>query len=139
MNKFVIYTVIAILLGTVTMVVPLAMLEPDNPTLSNDDLISEGGSTATETSQRDNMLVEPEEPTFSSGEPEDQAPNDELNEFTLSDSESSDKSPEEPPEPIVETWDESDVASNLSSIGLILIPGFFIALGVFIVLKRYSF
>ena len=139
MNKFMVYTVFAILLGTVTMVVPLALLGPDNPILSNDDVISQVESEGSETPERGDMLTLPEEPSFTVEVPGEEAPNDELDDYTQSDLESSDKSPEVPPEPTVTTWGEGEVISNLSSIGLIVIPGFVVALGVFVILKRRTF
>jgi hypothetical protein len=129
MNKVLVYTVIAILLGTVTMVVPLAVLESNDPIVRNDDLINEIESTGAETQERSDMLAAPE--PAPAAKPEE--------EYSQTDSETFDKSPEEPVEPTVATWGEADVASSLSSIGLIVIPSFVIALGVFVLLKKRSF
>lgn len=130
MNKVLVYTVIAILLGTATMVAPLAVLGPDDPILTNDDLISQVETTGAETTERNDMLAVPEPAP---------APKPEEGEYSQTDSETFDKSPEEPAESTVGTWGEADVASNLSSVGLMVIPSFVIALGVFVLLKKRSF
>jgi hypothetical protein len=89
MNKILIYTVIAIFLGAITMVTPLAVLKPSDY-----------------------------EPSVS-----------------LEDQEVLDSLPEEPA--AYETvGNEEDVASSLSSIGMMIVPSFLIGLGVFSGLKK---
>ncbi len=113
-NKFLVYTVIAIFLGSVTMVVPLALLGPDNlvPAASNDNIFGAGEETA----ERNNTIspdaaiqqtegagtydASSEKPSFESG------------------------------------LGEADVASALSSMGLMIVPGFLVALGIFVYLKK---
>jgi len=113
-NRFLVYTVIAILLGSITMIAPLALLGPYNlvPTTSNDNILeaSEG------TTERSDVA-----PSFDATT---QQPNG---------NETYDNSPENPiPTSIVET----DVASGLSSMGVMIVPGFLVALGIFIYLKK---
>ena len=107
MNKIMLYIGLAILLGTATMVVPLALLGPyDSIPENKDDPEVDGG-----TLERNYMLASPEVPV------EPSAP------------ESSDTVPEA-------TLSKTDVASNLSSIGLMIVPSFLIALGIFVYLKK---
>ena len=114
MNKFLVYTVIAILLGTVTMTVPLALLGPY-------DTIPEGNYNVSEanggTLERNDMLASPKAPI------EPLAP------------ETFDAVPEKP-EGYEITLSETDVALDLSSIGLMIVPSFLIALGAFVYLKK---
>ena len=100
-NKILVYTVIAILLGSVTMVVPLALLGPSN--LIPDDK---------------NVLTSTEPSSEQSG-----------------DTETYDISPTEAARS-ESTVGETDVASDPSSIGLITVPSFLVALGVFVYLKK---
>jgi len=119
MNKILAYTVIAILLGTVTMVAPLALLGPSDP------------------NQEGKFIVTVPEAT----EPSDQERASE-NGGTL---ESGDLPNEmwtkpEPSEPssqeYVMTCGTVEKPSDLSPIGLMTIPSFLVALGVFVYLKK---
>ena len=107
---------IAILLGTVTMVVPLALLGPSNliPADNCLDAVPESGG---ETFERNGVLTVPEAPADQSA-----------------DTESYDYSAK--PAAAESTLRETDVASNLSSIGLITVPSFLVALGVFVLLRK---
>ncbi len=113
-NRFLVYTVIAILLGSVTMIAPLALLGPNNlvPTTSNDNVLEASEGTS---------------------ERSDVAPNFDATTQQPNGNETYDNSPENPaPTSIVET----DIASGLSSIGMMIAPGFLVALGIFIYLKK---
>jgi len=112
MNRILAYTVIAILLGTVTMVVPLALLGAGDSTRNH--VLESGG----ETFERNGVLTSPEAPAEQSA-----------------DTESYDNSAKEPAA-AESTLRETAVASNLSSIGLITVPSFLVALGVFVYLKK---
>ncbi|PVX23019.1 MAG: hypothetical protein CW691_11935 [Candidatus Bathyarchaeum sp.] len=117
MNKFLVYTVIAILLGTITMVAPLALLEQPVPVPESKFTVSEGNE---ETLQRGEMLEAPEA-TLGASSDDDQ------------------KTYGEPPEETV--WCDTnlslaDAASGLSSIGLLVVPSFLVALGVFVYIKK---
>ncbi len=115
MNKFLAYTVIAILLGSVMMVVPLAVLGPDN--LVPDD-------------KKYNTLGAGEETADSNNVP----PSSELTTQQQNDTETYDNSSNPPPsEPVLV---EADVTSGLSSMGLMIVPSFLVALGVFVYLKK---
>jgi hypothetical protein len=113
-NKFLAYTVVAILLGSVMMVVPLAVLGPDN-------LVPDDGKYN----------------TLGAGEETAQRNDSQLDTLTI------------PPSNGTETYDNSsqyfvhqtesegaDVASGLSSMGLMVFPSFLVALGVFVYLKK---
>ena len=112
MNKILAYTMIAVLLGSVTMVVPLALLGPDNliPADSNDNLLG----SAEETSTRNSSFAPP--PDEATQQTEDYGT------FNVSSSESG--------------IGEADIASGLTSMGLMIVPSFLIALGVFVYLKK---
>ena len=116
-NKVLVYTVIAILLGSVTMVVPLALLGPSNLIPDNNyiDTVPESG---VETLERNGVLSIPEASAEQSGG-----------------TDTYDSSSKE-----VSTGESSlkgtGVASDLSSIGLITVPSFLVALGVFVYLKK---
>ena len=114
-NKFLVYTVIAILLGSVTMAVPLALLGPDNlvPTASNDNIFGARDGTA----ERNDTLISP-----------DATPQQ------TEDTGTYDASSEKPS--FESGLGKADVASGLSSIGLMIVPGFLVALGIFVYLKK---
>jgi hypothetical protein len=115
MNKILPYVVIAILLGTVTMVVPYALLgSSDNTSLT------EGAEPTTGTEQPDS-----EGQAFSEGKNVENTPS----------------SPTENP-PVEEPRAEATRStlsnlSNLSPIVLMAIPSFLIALSAFIILKKW--
>jgi hypothetical protein len=128
MNKILVYTVIAILLGTVTMVVPLALLGPSD---STPDTIPEYTVTFTEG----------EEPSNQDRTGEDSKTLDGGN-FSAETS----AKPEAPvePEPSAESSSQEaeltvktvETPSDLSPIGLMTIPSFLVALGVFVYLRK---
>ncbi len=139
MNKILPYVVIAILLGTVTMAVPLALLGPSDytslteegtliqPSPTEQEQPSAPTETPTETEQLDNQGR-----AYTEGGTLDSVPSEPLEPET-----------EEPPvaEPTpepeaVETDLIIESLSNLSPIGLMTIPSFLIALGAFIYLKK---
>jgi hypothetical protein len=137
MNKILAYTVIAILLGTVTMVVPLALLGSGDsitdaePTPSVPEYTvtapetaepsdQQRGSENGETFESNNVSVSPETPA----EPEPPVV-----------PEPAEPSPQEP-ELTVKT---AENPSDLSPIGLITIPSFLVALGVFVYLSKRMF
>lgn len=128
MNKFLVYTVIAILLGTVTMVVPLAVHELNSPPVRNKEIVFEVETTDARTTESSDVLGLPEEP----------APTIDSYDFSQADSETK-VVPEETNNYQV-TFTETDITSNLSSnllsIGLMMIPSFAIALGVFVLLRK---
>jgi len=112
MNKIVVYTVVAILLGTVTMVAPLALLGPD-------DQIPAGQYTISGTvGEKDNQNRSLEGGTFDSTD------------MWLR--------PEVPDQPLEPAATElaSGNASGLTSIGLMAVPSFLVALGVFVYLRK---
>jgi hypothetical protein len=157
MNKIPAYIAIAILLGTVTMVIPYTLLrDRDYPS----SLIGE--STLTEpTPEQPSEAVE--SPTLETTEPPpgtESIDSQELDPYTMGERDSNgdilvpDK-PESEAEPSPEaagaeseappnpqsTFGETDLIaasiSSLSSIGLMIVPSFLIALGAFIYLKRW--
>ena len=114
-NKVLVYTVIAILLGSVTMVVPLALLGPSNLIPDDKYINTESGE---ETLERNGVLSIPEASAEQSGG-----------------TDTYDSSPKEPAA-CESTLRGTDVASDMSSIGLITVPSFLVALGVFVYLKK---
>ena len=134
MNKILAYTVIAILLGTVTMVVPLALLGPR-------DSITDAEPTPT---VPEYTVTAPE-----AAEPSDQQRGSENGgTFESNNVSVSPETPVEPEPPVVPepaepspqepelTVKKAENPSDLSPIGLITIPSFLVALGVFIYLSK---
>jgi len=129
LNKIMLYVGLAILLGTVTMVVPLALLGPSGhitddkylvtvpePAPSEQERANDNGGTL----ESSDMFASPAAPT----EPEPAA------------------TPEPSEPPIQEpgtyelTFGETETSSDLSPIGLMTVPSFIIALGVFVYLRK---
>jgi hypothetical protein len=117
MNKILVYTVIAIFLGSVTMIVPLALLGPSKniPDDNYPDTFPQSGG---ETFDNNDVLT-------------DLAPSSEQSTNT----ESYDNSAKEPAATESKLRD-ANITSILSSIGLLILPSFLAALGVFIYLKK---
>jgi hypothetical protein len=128
MNKILVYTVLAILLGTVTMIAPIVLLEPlEQPMLTTDDNSDARLSPQNDTLGSEDTLTAPELP-----EPAPTAPD-----FSAQAPESA--SPEEPDAENAGTYSistNSEILSGLSSIGLMIVPSFLIAVGVFVYLKK---
>ncbi len=126
MNKIMLYVGLAILLGTVTMVAPLAVLEPC-------DTIPDG-----------NLSVEPPEAEASEQErsPENRGTfesNDMLTSPAVPAEPSTTKPSEldpQKPELCDASLSGTDAFSGLSSIGLMVVPSFLVALGAFVYLKK---
>ncbi|MFC1487427.1 hypothetical protein ACFLRN_07075 [Thermoproteota archaeon] len=129
MNKILVYSVLAILLGTVTMFVPLYVLEqrgtipegtyildvPDSEPSQEDRGIETGGSF-----EANDMLHGPETPAPEPTPEPEPAP-----------VESSNPDSEE-----LEVWSTIFSSDSSSSIGLMIVPSFLIALGAFVYLKK---
>ena len=144
MNRILLYTMIAILLGTVTMVAPLALLRPEDKILDTEPTPTVPEYTLT--------VPEPTEPTdqqrgsenggkleggdfstetWTRPEPEPTAPEPtEAEPPTVP--EPTEPSPEEP-QLTVKT---AENPTDLSPIGLMTIPSFLVALGVFVYLRK---
>ena len=146
MKKILPYIVIAILLGTVTMVVPLALLEPSYYTsLTEDSTLIQPSSTEppTEDPKLDNQdRADIEGGTFESVPSEPLEPEEPPAEVPAPAPEYSEQSETEKPreEALEPTFGGTDLTleslSNLSPIGLLTIPSFLIALGAFIYLRK---
>jgi hypothetical protein len=133
MNRILAYTAIAILLGTVTMVAPLALLGPEDsvtdaeptPTVpeftvtvpeaaepSDQDRAGENGGTLEDGDLPTEMWTKPEPAPV---EPEPSEPSSQ--EYVI-------------------TVKTAETPSDLSPIGLMTIPSFLVALGVFVYLRK---
>jgi hypothetical protein len=134
-----VYTVIAILLGTVTMVAPLALLGPEDSITDTEPIptVPEYTVTAPEAAEpNDQQRGSENGGTFESGdlptemwtEPEPEP----LEPETAPVPEPTEPSPQEP-ELTVKT---AENPSDLSPIGLMTIPSFLVALGVFVYLRK---
>ena len=127
MNKILLYIGLAILLGTVTMVAPLALLEPEDPIPEYKFAVTVPEATEPSDQERayenggtlgnKDVWTRPEAPV----EPEPTAPDE--------------PSPQEP-ELVLLVVKTAETPSDLSPIGLMTIPSFLIALGVFVYLKK---
>jgi hypothetical protein len=135
MNKIMLYIGLAILLGTVTMVVPLALLGPSDPITD-----TEGTLTVPEYTVRNSEMEEPDN--------QDKAYEDSKM-LGNGDFSAQTKTPEptlsvpvEPSEPAVAPEEPELVvkttenAPDLSPIGFMTIPSFLVALGVFVYLRK---
>jgi hypothetical protein len=131
MNKFLVYALVAIMLGVVTMVAPLAVLEPNNNAIFTDGPIK----TTIQESERGtfggNDMLSPQSP----GEPTSDYAPESAPPPTPEPSETTPALPEES-EFRVSTSDESLTVSGLSSLGVMIVPSFLVALGLFVVLKK---
>lgn len=127
LNKIVLYVGLAILLGTVSMVAPLALLKDDNP-LSDDKFLVQTTAAPIENQTREysnnneTLGLDSTSERFFTPTPNEMEPS------------SADVSPEEPQTIVDVTSDDS--TADLSPIALITVPSFFIALGVFVLLRR---
>ncbi len=111
--------VIAILLGSVTMLVPLALLGPSN-LIPDDNYIDTVPESGGETFEGNDSLTDREASIEQSVDTETYDPS----------STESAKSKS--------SLRETDLTSNMSSIGLITVPSFIIALGVFVYIKKHT-
>jgi hypothetical protein len=127
-NKILVYTVIAILLGSVTMLTPLALLGPGD---STPDTVPELVFTAPEAGESsDQNRTFEDSQTLGSGN---------LSTDTWTEPEAPVES-ESPSEPSSQeygiTAKAAENPSDLSPIGLMTIPSFLVALGVFVYLRK---
>jgi len=131
MNKIMLYVGLAILLGTVTMVAPLALLEPNDSTPDNQYTLSvpEGEEQdSQDRSYEEGRMLENENPSAQTKTPEP----------TLSvpvEPSEPDAAPEVPQEPEL-TLKTAETPADLSPIGLMAIPSFLVALGVFVFFRK---
>ncbi len=133
MNKIMLYIGLAILLGTVTMVVPLALLEPEYSIIEMEDTLTVPEYT----------IKGPEEPNnqdrayndsgiLESGNFSVKATTPEPAPFVPVEPSEPAAAPEEP-ELVVKTTENSP---DLSPIGFMTVPSFLVALGVFVYLRK---
>jgi hypothetical protein len=128
MNKILVYTFLAILLGTVTMVSPLVLIEPPEQQM----LTTADNSDARLSPQKDTLGTEDMQTAPELPEPAPTAPD-------LSAPAPESASPEEPDAEnagIYSISTNAEILSGLSSIGLMIFPSFLIAVGVFVYLKK---
>jgi hypothetical protein len=156
MNKILPYIVIAILLGTVTMVVPYVLLgssdntavtegdtliqpspEPEQPTAPIEPPTSEPTEPPTETETPDNQERNfTEGGDFETSDTPSPVPEAPLEPEEPSESETQELQPEAPEPALTKTNLIAESLSRLSPIGLMTIPSFLIALGAFIYLRK---
>jgi hypothetical protein len=128
MNKILAYTVIAILLGTVTMLAPLALLGPGDSTPAT---VPELMTTAPEAGEsNDQNRTFEDSQTLGGG-------NLSTDNWTEPEAPVESESPSEPSSSeYVLTFKTEENPSDLSPIGLMTIPSFLVALGVFVYLRK---
>jgi hypothetical protein len=134
LNKVMLYVGLAILLGTVTMVAPLALLRPNATSSGDTNLVTPPeyavtGPEQTEPSSQEKSpdeggLLESGNFSIQATTPEPAAP--------CEPTAAPDVTPEAP-EPIVRTAENH---TDLSSVGLLTVPSFLVALGVFVYLRK---
>ena len=125
MNKNFVYVGLAILLGTVTMIAPLALLQDDNPFSDDAYLIKTSGSELENQTRNDYQTLSPELPSDTLEAPAPSEP-------VIGDATA--LAPEES-EP-VHSVDFEDSGMDLFPVALITVPSFLIAFGVFVFLRR---
>lgn len=131
MNKILVYTIFAVLLGTVIMTAPLAVLEPiQSPSLITEEdnekiLESERGTLGGNDMLTNQTLEDPSIEYTPEPDPE----------LPVKPAAPSEPLPEEP-QLCDSTSDESLAISGLSSLGIIIIPSFIVALGLFVYFKK---
>jgi hypothetical protein len=113
MKKTVLYVGLAILLGTVTMVAPLALLKDNNP--FSDYTYNNNETMGLDSTSGDFSVLAPSEP----------------------DPKESDVLPEEPQ--VTADVTSTDLSTDLSPVAFITVPSFLVALGVFVLLRRQAF
>jgi hypothetical protein len=138
MNKVMLYVGLAILLGTLTMVAPLALLEPSNTSPEDNNLLTTPEYVGTVPGPAESN----EEEKFFGGDNSPEAGNYSVQTTTPepapatpapSESDSTrDVTPEET-ELVLKTADNH---TDLSPVGLMAVPSFFVALGVFVYLRK---
>jgi hypothetical protein len=127
LNKIVLYVGLAILLGTVTMVAPLALLN-DNNSLSDDKFLVKTTSAPLDNQTREysndskTLGLDSTSGSFTAIPPSEPDPTE------------SDVLPEEP-QAIFDVT-SGDSTTDLSPVALITVPSFLIALGIFVFLRR---
>jgi hypothetical protein len=128
MNKILVYTVIAILLGSVTMLAPLALLAVGDSTPATvPDLVF----TVPEAGESDDLNRTFEDSQTLDGE------NLSTENWTEPEAPVESESPSETsPSEYVLTFKTAETPSDLSPIGLMTIPSFLVALGVFVYLRK---
>ena len=139
MNKVMLYVGLAILLGTVTMIVPLALLRPSDTSPDDNNLLSAPEYSVTvpeptEPSSQERGTVEGgllESGNFSAQiknpEPAPTAP--------LEPSETAPEPNVQPQEPEL-GGRSAENPTDLSPVGLLTVPSFLVALGVFVYLRK---
>jgi len=138
MNKVMLYVGLAILLGTVTMVAPLALLSPENTVPDDRNLLTNPEYVVTvpeptEPSEPENFLGG--DKTLGAGNYSVQATTPEPAPALPAPTESDatlDVTPEEP-ELVVRT---AENPTDLSSVGLMVVPSFLVALGIFVYIRK---
>ena len=139
MNKIMLYVGLAILLGTVTMVAPLALLGPEDHIPDDNQLLTIPGEyviTDPESTEPDSQDRSYEEGgTLESGNFSAQTKTPEPTLSVPVEPSGLVTSPEVPQEPEL-TFKTADTPSDLSPIGLMTIPSFLLALGVFVFLRK---
>ena len=141
MNKFLVYTLAAILLGSVIMTTPLLLIEP-NKTLSG----TENTQPQDPNTTLDPELPETQEPEwqtetdrgFTTTSPEYSGESaDSLNQTPPPEASEEPKAPEEPePQELDPTSLSANPLTNLNSIALMIVPSFLIAISVFVYMKK---
>ena len=137
MNKIMLYVGLAILLGTVTMVVPLALLEPRDSIMDIKDTptVPEYTVTVPEVEEPNNLEDFGEDRILENGNFSVQMTTPEPAPETLAPSEPS-AAPEVPPQEPELVVKTAENPSDLSPIGLMTVPSFLVALGVFVYLRK---
>jgi hypothetical protein len=139
MNKVMLYVGLAILLGTVTMVAPLALVRPEEHRSNDTNLITPPeyrvtGPESMEPSSQERSIEEGE--LVDSGNFSAQVKTPEPAPAVPTDTSETTLEPEvQPQEPqlVVKTTENT---TDLSPVGLLTVPSFLVALGIFIYIRK---
>lgn len=128
MNRILVYTVVAILLGTVTMLAPLALLGPGD---SNPATVPESTLKVPEAGESNDLNRTFEDSQMLEGG------NLSTENWTAPAAQDESEAPSEPSsQEYGITAKTAEAPSDLSPIGLMTIPSFLVALGVFVYLRK---
>ena len=138
MNKFLVYTLTAILLGSVLMTTPLLLIEPNRTLNGTENTQTQDPNTTLSPEAPDSQEPEYQTETdrgFAQTTPEEST--DSLDQIPAPEAPEEPKTTDEPePQEVDTTSLSADPISNLNSIALMIVPSFLIAISVFVYMKK---
>ena len=133
MKKVMLYVGLAILLGTVTMIAPLALLSPDDKNLLT---TPESVIMVPETTEPSDQESFARDKSLDAGNYSVQATIPEQSSVVPMEPSEVDTTGEVPPEGSELILRTADSPTDLSPVGLMAVPSFLVALGIFVYLRK---